>query len=676
MKYKSIIYGVVIKLLGVRNHFKLVKKIDDLLPKSVKSYQLSKALSKYDSWDCAFSRLKHNNLSELNSVKINILYMSNNKDLYYKEKFLEENILTCIKSINKLEKQIVIDMLNYIRECYETSERLELYSKIFKKANKRIKRIVKIFIMKNDFYIFVKIKGSLDIISISNIKEFKIYKSLPSISPVNDVKYFKNDYIKLLGRPGSDSHRYFRLKNKISYDDYLFLLSHAESMSEFPKIAEEGLLSSGLEYNQKLNVLWAFSKFSDFKLLCNRSSETLDTVNKVRYLTLDGNHKGVIREIDKLIVGNNRSLLKSVRLFYFWSYCYESPDKIPELISRLKYLNVCPAAFEVYWSMFSGENCNVEEVRSNLKNSLSSFLRLNVSSKLPTRDELRYKKVLILAKSGVADEVRWSRLYRHVNSNNISISCEPRLQEIFSLSFDSIQFIPHKRQFRAIGMNMSSFHLSNLPDTVERLRAEYDYVISISDLCTILEPWETKTQVSDCYIMPSVPRKNHKDLCIGILWSSSYNQVQRNLKYSYTLEEILELQKLIPDATFYSLQAPISDEERKMCIQKGIIIVDSIDLYNDFTNSALFYKSLDAVVGVSTLNNELAAATGTKFYHLANSPEISYMRTGTLDYKATNDRFGSNTITVGPLIGYKGHSKKEITKSCIFNISRMINKTY
>ena len=93
-----------------------------------------------------------------------------------------------------------------------------------------------------------------------------------------------------------------------------------------------------------------------------------------------------------------------------------------------------------------------------------------------------------------------------------------------------------------------------------------------------------------------------------------------------------------------------------------------VDFYNDFKSSADFYTTLDAVVGVSTLNTELAAAVGPTFYHIANAPDIFYMRTGSFDDGFFNpenhvDQLGNNTKTIGPRIGYTG-DKTSINKSC------------
>ena len=118
----------------------------------------------------------------------------------------------------------------------------------------------------------------------------------------------------------------------------------------------------------------------------------------------------------------------------------------------------------------------------------------------------------------------------------------------------------------------------------------------------------------------------------------------------------------------------MNNDDRLFCQQNGINAVDHIDLYNDFNESSSFLASLDCVVGPSSLNTELAAACGTTFFHIANAPEVAFMRNGELDKISNHDQLSENTITVHSLYGYGERGNYEITKDCFSHLKQLINK--
>jgi len=327
------------------------------------------------------------------------------------------------------------------------------------------------------------------------------------------------------------------------------------------------------------------------------------------------------------------------------------------------------SSYQVLNSLYEGDLAKAELSRAELGSSLESYLNLQYQ-RVSSINLEKMDKVLFVAEQGVADEIRWARLYSRIDSPNVSITCDYRFYDLFVRSFPNITFIPLHRLFRKPRhLSVEEFHSHNLPNNVEQ--EEYDCISSTSMLFLSLSDANIKTK-NEAYLKVENFGFRPGKKKVGILWSSSFATGLRGHRYGIDKEHYLELIKENSQLEFYCLQSPISDEDRLFCLKNGIYVVDAVDLYNDFNKSSEFLASLDCVVGPSSLNTELAAACGTTFFHIANAAEVAFMRNGELGKLSKHDQLSENTITVHPFSGYGERGSYEITKDCFEHLRELI----
>lgn len=326
-------------------------------------------------------------------------------------------------------------------------------------------------------------------------------------------------------------------------------------------------------------------------------------------------------------------------------------------------------SYGVLTKLFVGDVRGAEVERGKIESSLKHHINTYYNKNVLTFDQSK-GRVLIVAEQGVADEVRWARLYRCIPADwtEITISCDPRFTLLFSRSFSKINFVAHKRHFRKpASMTSRDFHEKNIPKECP----EYDLIMSTSSLFELLPDYALKTS-NDAYILPEknddIERCNDAVLRVGLLWSSSLQIGFRGDRYGIDGEAysaLIENLKSVQKAEFYCLQSPMTESDHEMCIVNGVNIVENVDLYNDFDGSATFLSTLDFVIGPSSLLTELAAAVGTTFLHIANAPEILMMRNGSTAKRTYVDQLSNSSVTIYPKEGYVGRSRNEINKDCI-----------
>ena len=336
-----------------------------------------------------------------------------------------------------------------------------------------------------------------------------------------------------------------------------------------------------------------------------------------------------------------------------------------------KQLNV--SSYLVLNSLYLGDLRKAETERTRIASSLQNYIN-RTYGEVTLSAIGKAKHCLIIAEQGVADEIRWARLYSQINntdSKKYTITCDPRFYTLLSSAHPNLTFIPHCRLFRkGPGMGMDMFHSLNIPDEIN----DFDLIMSTSMLFNFCEDIKTNNLA---YISPSKfkePIKGNR-VKIGLLWSSSLAVGLRKERYGIPNQVYHEFINRIRsfDCSVYCLQSPLSKDDIGFCKENNILIDETVDLYNDFDGSAKFLSSLDYVVGPSSLLTELAAACGTTFLHIANAPEISLMRNGNVNKLSQHDQLSNNTITVYPKVGYI-ESKENINRSCLDHVFEIIKE--
>ena len=389
------------------------------------------------------------------------------------------------------------------------------------------------------------------------------------------------------------------------------------------------------------------------------------------FLFLNDNHTKVMRIARSLSKIRLDSLYDSCLYIVYLSIVSVDPKFALEFIRNRKARGLNISSYQVLNSLYEGKISHAEVYRAELDRSLEAYLNCRYS-KVTHKELAGNNSVLLVAEQGVADEVRWARLYSRIKNSNVSITCDHRFYELFSRSFPKIKFIPLKRVFRKPRhLTVEEFHKGNLPDTSDL--GKYACISSTSMLFTALPESEINTRDESYLNFSDFPVKTERKK-IGILWSSSFSSGLRGHRYGIDREHYLRLINRNPQFEYYCLQSPISEDDRSFCVKHGIMVEDSVDLYNDFDNSSSFLGSLDCVIGPSSLNTELAAACGTVFFHIANAAEVALMRNGSVTEISTHDQLSENTITVYPLNGYGERSNFEITNDCFDNLDCLINE--
>jgi hypothetical protein len=283
-----------------------------------------------------------------------------------------------------------------------------------------------------------------------------------------------------------------------------------------------------------------------------------------------------------------------------------------------------------------------------------------------------YDKIGIIGWDGVADEVRWAQNYGFLSnhSSKVVVSCDPRLQGIFTRSFPGLDFVPIARRFPLvwtrepiIRSEIEDHTFSGVIDGNFRDRLRECDLVMFSDEISF-QVAEYGGAPADAHdrgrgylvadqrlsvawrkrFLGKLWQKAPGKRVIGLLWSSMVRSAKRDAHY-------LSLNDLLPLAEsghhFVVLQSSLTDEERAICHARGFDIPDEVDLMNDLESVAAVVSALDLVIGISTLPFELAGAVGTEVWMLAVSPEGLFFRRG-VDPSNDQDRITRNGRVFGP----------------------------
>lgn len=283
------------------------------------------------------------------------------------------------------------------------------------------------------------------------------------------------------------------------------------------------------------------------------------------------------------------------------------------------------------------------------------------------------KKSMVLASYGPGDEIRFISIYRDIKKLfgeiHFAITCDYRLYNLLTDSFDDIKFIPVKRT-RAFRENyifedykdLPSTNLSTLLDNnAYRQIKEYEAVFMVTDFIHLFrakyEDFIGKSCLkADTDLIMHFQQRLHslslgKNKLIGINWRSSLTNFSR-------MEHYLTIQQLAPifeidGVSFVNLQYDDCVAEIDWINEHypgKIINFEDLDQYNDFDGVSALISCLDLVIAPATTVAELAGALGVRAWLFSNSSEIDWRKK---DDRATDVWYNSITIIDVPEKGNK-----------------------
>lgn len=271
----------------------------------------------------------------------------------------------------------------------------------------------------------------------------------------------------------------------------------------------------------------------------------------------------------------------------------------------------------------------------------------------------------VIGRDGVSDELRWAYYYARLPQvfAKVAISCDPRLQDLFSRSFPKITFYPVARNWGRAQTRENDIPRDKVPNMELAARLDNrafaaskqaDQVMFIEDVP--LRDWITRDlqgppgtgEPQGATLIPAPARATYwreklgqevpGQLKVGLIWRSGLVDLDRQRHYMQ-LADFVALMDL--PVVFYAIQHQVTDDERAEATAMGIRFVDDeVDFYNDFEEVAAMTAALDLVIGISTLPYEMAAAVGTECWLCAISPLGRWMRLG--QTTTTDDRLTRN----------------------------------
>ncbi|MBO6848899.1 MAG: hypothetical protein JJ867_00300 [Marinobacter sp.] len=288
---------------------------------------------------------------------------------------------------------------------------------------------------------------------------------------------------------------------------------------------------------------------------------------------------------------------------------------------------------------------------------------LNCESLLKCQEPER-SSLFVIGDSGVGDEIRAAQFYSAISSRfrKVYVSCDPRLYNIFSLSFPEIDFIPVERFRRGVserklqsGGEPNNQRLVGFDEKVSNYLTEQcrqylegcDYITYSQNLYFNYFLGDLNRPEHAAYLRWPAQRTGPAEdgvLRVGLLWRSHFRSGSR--KYMYL--DIKDFGPLtgVQSLELFSIQHCIDPEEQLWCQSNNIKIFEDLDLFNDFEGACEVLQTLDLVIGISSVPVELAAALGVEVWMLGFSPENYFLRTA--GGRDSHDRYTLNSSVIAP----------------------------
>lgn len=249
-----------------------------------------------------------------------------------------------------------------------------------------------------------------------------------------------------------------------------------------------------------------------------------------------------------------------------------------------------------------------------------------LSAQFPGRAETMPTEVVasrfVITQNGPGDELMMAATFTQLAaiSDELHATCDPRLTSLLRRSFPNVRFHPAQRLASVPQVGFSSdgrpdhadgpfFDL--LSSDAHSIASNCDRVVMGRSLVRLgpgaapYQPYLTADPETAAMWGSLIPPD-----AVGLIWRSEYFDAMRSIHYA-------PIDNLTPLAAtphpFVVLQHDIRDEERRAITAMfgdRAILLDDVDLRNDFETMAAVVSACAAVVGPGTTMVELAAALG------------------------------------------------------------------
>ncbi len=253
---------------------------------------------------------------------------------------------------------------------------------------------------------------------------------------------------------------------------------------------------------------------------------------------------------------------------------------------------------------------------------------------------------VLIADFGVGDEIRHAAVYKELDarSTSLTVTCDPRLQQLLARSFPRLSFMPVKRWRRetrvgryaeraAVGANIycamvldddswqavkRAPRIGGLAALIHTLESENATFRSESSPYLRADPKRIAEMATRM-----APLRSGDTTLVGLCWRSILASTKRNARFTDIIawHEVFLLKNIV----FVNLQARLTSDERALIRASGASFVelDDIDLLDDFEAMAAVIATLDAVVARGNMA-ELSGALGVPTFFLATTYESSW----------------------------------------------------
>ncbi len=323
-----------------------------------------------------------------------------------------------------------------------------------------------------------------------------------------------------------------------------------------------------------------------------------------------------------------------------------------------------------------------------VKEAFETFTKLGVKETVATYYPDKYfytgdhavetDKLLALAIFGPGDEIRFASIYNLLPANlvqkDISISCSPRLLNIFTRSFENLKFVPVARPRNSDRIDPQDYTNvlgSDLTGVIDNTATEAinnsDHVMLVTDMLHVClpsyeafpgKPYLKHDESLTKHYRNRLP-KNTK--LVGLSWRSSLTTHSRNEHY-LTVEELEPIFK-VEGVQFVNFQYDECQDELDWIEKRypgKVINIAEIDHYNDFDSVAALMKCMDLIIAPATTVVELAGALGCPTWLFSNSSELHWRK---IDQRGTDVWHNSITHIEGTVLGDKSTLVEQLCES-------------
>lgn len=228
--------------------------------------------------------------------------------------------------------------------------------------------------------------------------------------------------------------------------------------------------------------------------------------------------------------------------------------------------------------------------------------------------------VLIWAEQGLGDEIMFSTIFQDLEKlpHTFHIECDPRLYDIFKVSFPKLHFVVKKSITAIDGINYQlplaslGLHFRNKSTDFERTKGGH-----LKLPTTVLSPEATK-------VLEGLPRP-----WIGVSWESYALTKNFRGRKSITAKEFSTFTSKLA-GTVINLQFPNPHKHESPVeqeIPERVITLPGLNLRNDVKELAVLLRQLDKIVSIGNSVAHICGAFGSPATVLL--PEVPDWRWGT-----------------------------------------------